>query len=121
MTEVFEYSEDKRENLIYHFATMDEKEVGEHEANRKQYEIEAAAQRAKQAAARTAPGAAAPTVAQKQAGVPQAGAPQAGANASGVKPPPFLAAGTAARSKPSGIKPVEGNSVTDPASNSPTE
>jgi formate hydrogenlyase subunit 6/NADH:ubiquinone oxidoreductase subunit I len=54
MSEVFEFSEPKRENLIYHFATMDETEAAIHIENRAQYEIEANVQRAKQAAERGA-------------------------------------------------------------------
>ena len=52
MTEVFEFSEPKRENLIYHFATMDEAEGKVHTENRATYEAEANVLRAKQAAAR---------------------------------------------------------------------
>ncbi|HET6400194.1 MAG TPA: 4Fe-4S dicluster domain-containing protein [Candidatus Kapabacteria bacterium] len=54
MTEVFEFSEPKRENLIYHFATMDAAEGNEHIENRAKYEAEANVQRAKQAAERVA-------------------------------------------------------------------
>ena len=52
MTEVFEFSSPKREDLIYHFATMDETEGAIHNHNRKKYEVEANVQRAKQAADR---------------------------------------------------------------------
>lgn len=54
MTEVFEFSEPKRENLIYHYATMDEAEGAMHLENRAKYEAEANVQRAKQAAERAA-------------------------------------------------------------------
>ena len=54
MTEVFEFSEPKRENLIYHFATMDEAEGTIHLENRAKYEAEANVLRAKQAAERVA-------------------------------------------------------------------
>ena len=54
MSEVFEFSEPKRENLIYHFATMDETEAAIHIENREKYEMEANVQRAKQAAERSA-------------------------------------------------------------------
>ena len=56
MTEVFEFSEPKRENLIYHFATMDETEAHDHIENRAKYEAEANVQRAKQAAERATKG-----------------------------------------------------------------
>lgn len=52
MTEVFEFSEPKRENLVYHFATMDAAEAGIHVQSRERYEAEANVQRAKQAAER---------------------------------------------------------------------
>ncbi len=54
MTESFEFSEPKRKNLIYHFATMDEAEANEHNENWKKWEVEANALRAKQAAEREA-------------------------------------------------------------------
>ncbi len=60
MTEVFEFSEPKRENLIYHFATMDKTEGAMHTENRNKYEAEANVQRAKQAAERAARGLAPP-------------------------------------------------------------
>ena len=87
MTEVFEFSEHKRENLIYHFATMDGIEAQEHKDNWKKWEVEANAQRAKQAAERAA------NVAAQQAST----AP--GTATSAIKPPPFM-------TKPAGqIKP----------------
>lgn len=78
MTEVFEFAEDKRENLIYHFATMDKAEANEHNANWKKWEVEANAMRARQAAER-----AAGVAAQQQASTPSA--------QPAVKPPPFAA------------------------------
>ena len=54
MTEVFEFSEPRRENLIYHFATMTAEEATVHTQNRERYEAEANVQRAKQAAERAA-------------------------------------------------------------------
>lgn len=54
MTEVFEFSEPKRENLIYHFATMTADEAMIHTQKRERYEAEANVQRAKQAAERAA-------------------------------------------------------------------
>jgi NADH-quinone oxidoreductase subunit I len=54
MTEVFEFSSPKREDLIYHFATMDSAEGDMHNKNREIYEAEANIQRAKQAADRAA-------------------------------------------------------------------
>lgn len=54
MTEVFEFSEPKRENLIYHFAAMDEAQGSIHKENRAKYEAEANIQRAKQATDRAA-------------------------------------------------------------------
>jgi formate hydrogenlyase subunit 6/NADH:ubiquinone oxidoreductase subunit I len=92
MTEVFEFSEHKRENLIYHFATMDATEAREHEENWKHWEVEANAQRAKQAAERAA------KVAAQQASTivtatesPMKPPPFAVKPASPIKPPPFKA------------------------------
>lgn len=62
MTEVFEFSESKRENLLYHFATMDDKEANLHKDNWKKWEVEANALRAKQAAEREAKSAQTETV-----------------------------------------------------------
>jgi formate hydrogenlyase subunit 6/NADH:ubiquinone oxidoreductase subunit I len=84
MTEVFEFSEPVRENLVYHYATMDANEATEHVANWKSWEVEANTQRAKQAAERAA------RVAAQSTAAPAA--------PSGVKPPPFAA-------RPGGIKP----------------
>ena len=75
MTDVFEFSEYDRVNLIYNYATMDGAEAELHTANAKKDEERAAAERAKQAAEK----AAAPKAV--------AAAPVAG----GVKPPPFTA------------------------------
>jgi NADH-quinone oxidoreductase subunit I len=77
MTESFEYSEFERENLIYHFATMDRTEAHLHEDNWKNWEVEATALRAKQAAERAA----------KTAAATAAGA---GATESGLKPPQHM-------------------------------
>ena len=76
MTDVFEFSEYDRVNLIYNYATMDGAEAELHTANAKKDEERAAAERAKQAAEK----AAAPKAA-------VAAAPTVG----GVKPPPFKA------------------------------
>jgi NADH-quinone oxidoreductase subunit I len=78
MTEVFEFAEHKRENFIYHYATMDGDEAQVHEANWKKWEVEANALRAKQAAERAAKVAAQQTI-------------PATAGESTIKPPPFLA------------------------------
>ena len=79
MTEAFEYSETERGNLIYHFATMDESEVKLHEDNWKNWEVEAAALRAKQAAERAAK-------TQQATAAAQASEPAA----TGIKPPPHM-------------------------------
>jgi formate hydrogenlyase subunit 6/NADH:ubiquinone oxidoreductase subunit I len=90
MTDVYEFSEFDRVELIYNYATMDAQEGELHQIAAKRAEEEAAALRAKQAAekAAAAPAAAAPAA----AAAPPAQSP------SGVKPPPFAA-------KPGGIKP----------------
>jgi NADH-quinone oxidoreductase subunit I len=92
MTDVYEFSEYDRVNLIYNYATMDSAEATVHIENAKKDEDRLAIERAKQAeekakaaAANPAPAAAAPTTPPP---------PSAG----GVKPPPFAA-------KPGGIKP----------------
>jgi len=88
MTEVFEFSEPKKENLVYHFATMDGEEAQEHIANWKSWEVEANAQRAKQAADRAA------KVAAQQASstaAPSIVKPPPFAAKPGLKPPPFSA------------------------------
>lgn len=77
MTESFEYSEFERENLIYHFATMDRPEAHVHEENWKNWEVEATAMRAKQAAERAAKTAAAT-------------AAHGSTTESGPKPPPHM-------------------------------
>ncbi|MDP4199514.1 MAG: NADH-quinone oxidoreductase subunit I [Bacteroidota bacterium] len=86
MTEVFEFAEDKRENLIYHFATMDKSEAEEHTANWKKWEVEANALRAKQAAERAA------KVAEQQQASGGTVKPPFVAKP-GMKPPPFKAPG----------------------------
>ena len=73
MTEVFEFAEPKRENLIYHFATMDETEAELHKENWKKWEVDANALRAKQAAERAAKSA-------QQPPTPEGGS---------IKPPPW--------------------------------
>ncbi len=78
MTEVFEFAEHKRENFIYHYATMDAEEAQTHEANWKKWEVEANALRAKQASERAANVAAQQTI-------------PATAGESTIKAPPFLA------------------------------
>ena len=92
MTEVFEFSETKRENLIYHYATMDEAEAETHKDNWKVWEVEANAQRAKQAAERSA------KVAEQQSAAPTA--------ESTMKPPPYMVKQAGAKPPPPGaIKP----------------
>jgi hypothetical protein len=76
MTEAFEFSEQKRENLVYHFATMDESEATQHTENWKKWEVEASAQRAKQASER-----AAKTAAEGNTPAPPSG--------TALKPPPW--------------------------------
>lgn len=93
MTDVYEFSEFDRVNLIYNYATMGADEAVLHTANAKKDEERLAVERAKQAeekakAAANAPAPAAPT----------ATAPPTAPSAGGVKPPPFMA-------KPGGIKP----------------
>jgi NADH-quinone oxidoreductase subunit I len=85
MTEVFEFSEEKRENLLYHFATMDADEAHQHEENWKHWEVEANAQRAKQAAERAA------KVAEQSAATGGAvkPLPYLAKPAGTIKPPPF--------------------------------
>jgi len=88
MTDVYEFSEYDRVNLIYNYATMDSAEAAVHAENAKKDEERAAIERAKQAEEKAKAAAANPAPA--AAPVP----PSAG----GVKPPPFAA-------KPGGIKP----------------
>jgi NADH-quinone oxidoreductase subunit I len=90
MTDVYEFSEYDRVNLIYNYATMDAGEAAIHAQNAKKDEERLAAERAKQAEEKAKAAAANPPAAQAPAAAP----PQAG----GVKPPPFAA-------KPGGIKP----------------
>jgi NADH-quinone oxidoreductase subunit I len=93
MTDVFEFSEFDRVDLIYNYATMDPAEAAVHEANAKQADEAAAALRAKQAAEKAATAAAAPAA----PAAPSISAPAAAPG--GIKPPPFAA-------KPAGgIKP----------------
>src|SRR5437763_1854369 len=91
MTEVFEFAEPKRENLIYHYATMDEAEADLHKSNWKEWEVEANALRAKQAAERAA------NVAEQSAATPQ--------QTSIVKPPPFAAKPGRLKHPPFTVKP----------------
>jgi NADH-quinone oxidoreductase subunit I len=50
MTDVYEYSEIRRENLIYKFACMTESEIAEKKSNYEKFEAEKAAAKAKAAA-----------------------------------------------------------------------
>ncbi len=93
MTDVYEFSEYDRVNLIYNYATMDAAEAEVHTANAKKDEERAAIERAKQAEEKAKAAAANPAPA-----APAASAPTAPPTAGGVKPPPFAA-------KPGGIKP----------------
>ena len=93
MTDVYEFSEYDRVNLIYNYATMDTAEAAIHIENARKDEERAAAERAKQAEEKAKAAAANPAPASSQA--PGQSAPP---NAGGVKPPPFAA-------KPGGIKP----------------
>lgn len=90
MTDVYEFSEYDRVNLIYNYATMDADEAQLHLANAKKDEERLAAERAKQAEEKAKSAAQNPPAAQ----TPATSAPSTG----GVKPPPFAA-------KPGGIKP----------------
>jgi NADH-quinone oxidoreductase subunit I len=91
MTDVYEFSEYDRVNLIYNYATMDAAEGQLHTENAKKDEERLAAERAKQAEEKAKAAAANPPA----AAAPQAAPPP---SAGGVKPPPFAA-------KPGGIKP----------------
>lgn len=93
MTDVYEFSEYDRVELIYNYATMDAQEAELHQIAAKRAEEEAAALRAKQAAEKAAQAAANPAPA-----APAASPAAPAASPSGVKPPPFAA-------KPGGIKP----------------
>lgn len=97
MTETFEYAEFERENLNYHFATMDAKEAWLHEENWKRWEAEANVLRAKQAAERaaktasatasappTAPGSIAPPPHMRKP-LDQPGNPQSGSSKSPIE------------------------------------
>ena len=92
MTDVYEFSEYDRVNLIYNYATMDAAEASVHTANAKKDEERLAAERAKQAEEKAKAAAANPAPAAAAPATPPP--PTAG----GVKPPPFAA-------KPGGIKP----------------
>ncbi|MEI8133794.1 MAG: NADH-quinone oxidoreductase subunit I [bacterium] len=87
MTDVYEFSEFDRVNLIYNYATMDATEAALHTVNAKNDEERLAIERAKQAEEKAKAAAANPA--------PSAPPPP---SAGGVKPPPFAA-------KPGGIKP----------------
>jgi NADH-quinone oxidoreductase subunit I len=89
MTDVYEFTEFERVNLIYNYATMDAAEAVTHTANAKKDEERAAAERAKQAEEKAKQAASAPAA---------PAAPPANPPAGGVKPPPFAA-------KPGGVKP----------------
>ena len=93
MTDVYEFSEYDRVNLIYNYTTMDRAEAAVHIENAKKDEERLAAERAKQAEEKAKEAAANPAPA-----APQAPAASAPPQAGGVKPPPFAA-------KPGGIKP----------------
>jgi NADH-quinone oxidoreductase subunit I len=96
MTDVFEFSEFDRVELIYNYATMDGAEAALHIEAAKKADEAAAALRAKQAAEKAAqPAAAAPPATPSATAAPSG---PAAPNASGVKPPPFAA-------KPGGLKP----------------
>jgi NADH-quinone oxidoreductase subunit I len=99
MTDVFEFSEFDRVNLIYNYATMDHAEGEQHIAAAKKADEEAAALRAKQAAEKAAQAAAAPTA---PAAAPVAAPP---AQAGGVKPPPFAAQSGGVKPPPFAAKP----------------
>ena len=93
MTDVYEFSEYDRVNLIYNYATMDTEEASLHIANAKKDEERLAAERVKQAEEKAKVAAANPA----PASPPSPTTPHP-AGAGGVKPPPFAA-------KPGGIKP----------------
>jgi len=103
MTDVFEFSEYDRVELIYNYATMDSNEGALHEAAAKKADEEAAVLRAKQAAEKAAQAAANPTPPPSDTPTPPPAAAPGGVKpppfaAGGVKPPPFAA-------KPGGLKP----------------
>ncbi|MBS1903924.1 MAG: NADH-quinone oxidoreductase subunit I [Bacteroidetes bacterium] len=89
MTDVYEFSEFDRVNLIYNYATMNADEAAKRTEAAKKDEERLAAERAKQAEEKAKAAAAAPAAA------PVTPPPAA---AGGVKPPPFAA-------KPGGVKP----------------
>ena len=90
MTDVYEFSEYDRVNLIYNYATMDRAEAATHIENAKIDEARLAAERAAQAEQKAKEAAANPA--------PAAPAQTPPPIAGGIKPPPFAA-------KPGGIKP----------------
>ena len=90
MTDVYEFSEFDRVNLIYNYATMGADEGELHTANAKKDEERLAIERAKQAEEKAKAAANAPTATATATAPPS--------NIGGVKPPPFMA-------KPGGIKP----------------
>ncbi|MEP7235058.1 MAG: NADH-quinone oxidoreductase subunit I [Ignavibacteriota bacterium] len=92
MTDVYEFSEYDRVNLIYNYATMDSAEASVHNENAKKDEERLAIERTKQAEEKAKAAAANPTPPVSAPATPPP--PSAG----GVKPPPFAA-------KPGGIKP----------------
>lgn len=87
MTDVFEFSEFDRVELIYNYATMDAAEADQRQAAAKKAEEEAAVTRAKQAAEKAAAAAAAPAKSPETTAAPPA------ATLGGIKPPPFAAGG----------------------------
>jgi len=97
MTDVYEFSEFDRVELIYNYATMDATEAAVHTAIAKKADEEAAGLRAKQAAEKAAQAAAQPTAPTTPPSAPSTPAPPTAAPG-GIKPPPFAA-------KPGGLKP----------------
>jgi formate hydrogenlyase subunit 6/NADH:ubiquinone oxidoreductase subunit I len=91
MTDVFEFSEFDRVELIYNYATMDHAEAEQHIAAAKKADDEAAVLRAKQTAEKAA-------LAASQPAAPTATPAAPPAQAGGPKPPPFAA-------KPGGVTP----------------
>ena len=85
MTDVYEFSEYDRVNLIYNYATMSADEAVVHSANAKKDEERLAAERAKQAEEKAKAPAAAPAT------PPPGGVKPPPFAAGGVKPPPFKA------------------------------
>ena len=55
MTDVYEFAEYERENLVYKFATLSDEEVAEKKANFEKFQAEKEAQKAAAAAAKQKP------------------------------------------------------------------